>query len=141
MQKLADDYGPRGVVFLGVHTADGTLEQINKLKQFKKWAAPTGLDEGTSITDGRTANAYGVRDYPAIVLIDRQGVIRYRTDIQPADMKAFMEHRRKLAEAYDIPWPLPQNPTAEEAVEIGNKLMVALISRELESMLAAAQLP
>ncbi|MCA9127229.1 MAG: redoxin domain-containing protein, partial [Planctomycetales bacterium] len=129
MQKLADDYGPRGVVFLGVHTADGTIEQINKLKQFKKWAAPTGLDEGTSITDGRTANAYGVRGYPAIVLIDGQGVIRYRSDLQPADMKAFMEDQRKLAEANDIPWPLPQNPTAEEAVEIGNKLMVALISR------------
>lgn len=141
MQKLADDYGPRDVVFLGVHTADGTLEQINKLKQFKKWAAPTGLDEGTSITDGRTANAYGVRGYPAIVLIDRQGIIRYRTDIQPADMKAFMEDQRKLAEANDIPWPLPQNPTAEEAVEIGNKLMVALISRELESMLAASKEP
>lgn len=52
-----------------------------------------------------------------------------------------MQDQHNLADANDIPWPLPQSPTAEVAVEIGNKLMVALVSRELESILAASKEP
>ncbi len=135
MQKLAEDYEKRGVTFVGVHTADGTIEEITKLKRLKNWSTQSAIDQGTSITDSKTAGAYGVRGYPTVVVIDADGIIRYRTDILPADTEAFMKDQRQLALANGIEWPLPENPTAAQAVEISNKMNYANIARELDRLL------
>ena len=60
LQQLADQYDGRGVIFVGIHTADGGIEQINQLKELRNWKTPSGLDAGTSITDGETCRSYGV---------------------------------------------------------------------------------
>ena len=102
MKSLADQYEPRGVVFLGIHTADGDMHQINKLKKSMGWDTPTGIDKGTSITDSKTADAYGVTGFPGIVIIDTEGDVAFHTGILPKDMKVFMAGMEQLAKANDI---------------------------------------
>ncbi len=110
---------------MGVHSADGNIEEIRKLQRLKQWSTPSAIDQGTSITDSKTAGAYGVSGFPTVVVIDADGIIRYRTDILPADTEAFMEDQRQLALANGVAWPLPENPTAAQAVEISNKMNYA----------------
>ena len=141
MQKLADEYEQRGVAFVGIHSADGTIEEISKLKQLKNWAAPSAIDQGTSITDSKTAGAYGVTGFPTVVVIDVEGMIQYRTDILPTDMAAFTEDQRKLAEANGVEWPLPDNPTPAQAIEISNKMNYANIARQLDRLLKKVDSP
>ncbi len=47
MQALAEKYEAKGVVFLGIHTAEGEFHQITKLKKLHGWSAPSAIDRGT----------------------------------------------------------------------------------------------
>ena len=138
MQELADKYEPRGVVFLAIHTADGELDQINKLKKVKAWKTVTGIDRGTAINDGASCQRYGVHGYPSIIVIDGAGKIAYNSDIQPEDIDEAMKDMQKLAESLKIPWPLADEPV-EEAISQMNKLIVAMHSREIEKAIAAGR--
>lgn len=83
MQQLAEKYEPKGVVFLGIHTADGDLDQMNKLKKSMGWKAPSGLDLGSSTVDGKTSTIYGIRAYPSVVIVDGEGKVAFNSSIMP----------------------------------------------------------
>jgi thiol-disulfide isomerase/thioredoxin len=135
LQQLADKYDRRGVVFVGIHTADGSIEQINQLKELRSWTTPSGLDVGTSITDSATCRSYGVGGFPTIVVVDEEGRIAYRTDIQPEDRDQFMKEMGEFAKSLEIPWPPKNDAPREEMEAMMNKLMVANISREIDRVL------
>jgi beta-lactamase regulating signal transducer with metallopeptidase domain/thiol-disulfide isomerase/thioredoxin len=137
MKTLAEKYENKGVVFLGIHTADGDVGQINKLKKSMGWNTPSGLDLGTSITDGKTCLAYGIRGYPSVVIIDAQGKIAFNGSIEPKSREAMMRDMEKLAKANAIPWP-PTERSEEDNKEAITRLQIARFSREIERVLKDA---
>lgn len=135
MQALAEKYEPKDVVFLGIHTPDGELDQIRKLKKLRGWTAPSGIDRGTSNADGTTSSAYGIRGYPSVLIIDRQGKVAFNSGIEPKDRDAFMEEMGELAKANGIAWPPNEKAPQSEQEENMSKLMQAMFSREIDRVL------
>tara|TARA_R110002049_G_scaffold296773_1_gene485132 strand:- start:1816 stop:4887 length:3072 start_codon:yes stop_codon:yes gene_type:complete len=131
--KLAQKYGAQGVVFLGIHTAEGEMSQIKKLQQSEEWTTPTGIDRGTSILNSVTCERYGVQGYPTQIIIDRKGRIAFRSDIEPPGNRE--TYIRKLAEASGVKWPPAENATEVELTDIMNRVQYTLLSREIERVL------
>ena len=138
MQELAVKYQPKGVIFLAIHTPDGDVDQINKLKKVNSWMTESGIDRGTTISDGASAKSYGVHGYPTVIVIDSEGKIGFNSGIEPQDRAAFMKDIQQLAQSLQIPWPLPDKPD-DAAISEMNKLFVALYSREIDKVIAAGR--
>ncbi|MGP1345102.1 MAG: TlpA family protein disulfide reductase [Phycisphaerales bacterium] len=68
--ELAKKFADKGVTFLGVCSPRGG-ETMKPAGERAGMEFPTALD-----TDGKAAEAYGVRFYPTYVVLDRQGLIR-----------------------------------------------------------------
>jgi beta-lactamase regulating signal transducer with metallopeptidase domain/thiol-disulfide isomerase/thioredoxin len=139
--KLAEDFKNQGVDFLGIHTADGDLAQINKLKNIHQWTTPTGIDRGSSMVDGATCRDYGVRGYPTTVIIGTDGKIAFNSGIPPQDREAFMEQMEALAKESGIQWPPPADADQEEMAEFANQIQYALLSREIKRVLPGTGKP
>ena len=132
-KKLAQKYGAQGVVFLGIHTAEGEMSQIKKLQQSEEWTTPTGIDRGTSILNSVTCERYGVQGYPTQIIIDRKGRIAFRSDVEPlGNREAYI---RKLAEASGVKWPPAKNESEAEMTDVMNRIQYTLLSREIELVL------
>ena len=136
MQELAEKYESKGVTFLGIHTPDGDLEQISKLKKEMGWKTETGIDRGSSVSDGASAARYGVRGYPSIIVIDPEGKVAFNSSYHPEDTDGFMKEMQQLAESLQIPWPLPEDDS-DEAVSSMTRILRAMYSREIDKVLAA----
>ena len=134
MQQLAEKYEPKGVIFLGIHTADGDLDQMNKLKKSMGWKTPSGLDLGSSIVESKTSTVYGIRGYPSVVIIDAEGKVAFNSSIEPESREAMMKEMETLAKANDIPWP-PNEGSEEEMKETMTRLQIAMFSREIDRLL------
>ena len=136
-KRLARKYGGQGVVFLGIHTPDGEMSQINKLKKSEQWTTPTALDRGTSILDGATCQSYGVQSYPTQIIIDANGKIAFRSDVEPPqDRTTYM---RNLADTSGVKWPPAENATQDEKIEMMTQILYTMLSRELERVLKTEQ--
>ncbi|WP_417390671.1 M56 family metallopeptidase [Gimesia sp.] len=136
-KRLAQKYKEQGVIFLGIHTADGEMSQIKKLLQSEQWTIPTGIDRGTSILDNVTGKKYGIQGYPSLIVINPEGQIAFRSDIKtPGDRAVFM---KTLAEESGVKWPPAENATQTEIIEMMNQLQYTLFSREIERVLNAKQ--
>lgn len=136
MQELAEKYESKGVAFLGIHTPDGDLELIGKLKKEMGWKTETGIDRGSSVSDGASAAHYGVQGFPSIIVIDPEGKVAFNSSYHPEDTEGFMKEMQQLAESLQIPWPLPEDDS-DEAVFSMNRILRAMISREIDKVLAA----
>ena len=135
MQALAEKYQEKGVVFLGIHTPDGEFDQIGKLKKLHGWTAPSGIDRGTSNADGTTSMAYGIRGYPSLLIIDRQGKVAFNSGIEPKDRNVFMQEMSELAKSNGITWPPNEKAPQPEQEASMDKLMQAMFSREIDRVL------
>ena len=141
MEQLAKKYEKQDVVFFGVHTPDGDMDQIKKLQKVKGWTAPTAVDVGTSRAGGETIKRYGVRGFPTVMLIAPDGKIAFNSDDHAEDQQAVLARLQKLAESLDVPWPPEKWGEGEEAAKQFNKLIFAMYSAEVDKALAAAMLP
>ena len=141
MEQLAKKYEKQDVVFFGVHTPDGDMDQIKKLQKVKGWTAPTAVDVGTSRAGGETIKRYGVRGFPTVMLIAPDGKIAFNGDDRAEDQQAVLARLQKLAESLDVPWPPEKWGEGEEAAKQFNKLIFAMYSAEVDKALAAAMLP
>jgi outer membrane protein assembly factor BamB/beta-lactamase regulating signal transducer with metallopeptidase domain/thiol-disulfide isomerase/thioredoxin len=136
MQALADKYEPQGVVFLSIHTPAGSMEQINKLRKLKSWNAPVALDRGASLSEGQTAQRYGVSGFPTVIIIDRDGKIGFNTSVEPKDRAAFLRSMQAVAKSAKIAFPSDKNGSDAEAEKQMNALVNALLSAEIDASLA-----
>ncbi|QDV50481.1 M56 family metallopeptidase [Gimesia fumaroli] len=132
-KRLEKKFAKQGVVFLGIHTADGEMSQINKLKQSEQWTIPTGIDRGTSILDSVTGEKYGVQGYPALIVINTDGKITFRSDVEPSKNRE--TYMRELAEASGVKWPPGENASEAEMIQMMNQMQYTLLSREIERVL------
>ncbi len=79
VQKFAEKYGPRGVVVIGIHSAqDG--------ESCRAFVEKQGLTFPIAIDSGKTAEAFGIEAWPSVFLIDRTGkvITAYENGV-PAD--------------------------------------------------------
>lgn len=141
MQGLAEKYESKRVAFLGIHTPDGDLDQIEKLKKEKGWKTETGIDRGSSVADGASAARYGVTGYPSILVIDPEGKVAFNSSRDPKDEDAFLKELQQLAESLQMAWPPPEDESeeSEEAISYMNKLFGAMLSREIDKAIAAGK--
>lgn len=134
MRDLAAKYGPREVVFLAIHTAGGDRQQIERLKRLYSWNAPSAIDRGTSEADSACARLYGVRGFPTVMVIDRQGKIAFNSSVDPQGVETFMKDMRELALSLEIPWPIPDDDQ-EQAMLYMSRIQAAFYGREIEKAL------
>lgn len=82
MQKLLNE-GKSGAVFIGVNTAGDTKEDVlTYLGQFKtKITFPYLLDPDKSVD-----KLYSQRLMPTVIIIDKDGIIRYRGSTTPKEI-------------------------------------------------------
>jgi thiol-disulfide isomerase/thioredoxin len=133
--KLAEDFKNEDVVFLGIHTPDGDMAQINKLNNIHQWASLTGIDRGRTMLDGATCRRYGVRGYPTTIIISADGRIAFNSNVSPRDRETHMKHIAELAKESGIQWPPPADAAQEELSRVGNQIQHALLSREIKRVL------
>jgi RNA polymerase sigma factor (sigma-70 family) len=83
LERLKQKYEPRGVVFLSIHTPGEEIGVIHRFLNLKKASFISALDQGQDVGDnGTTANHYGVKGYPTLVMIDRQGNVAFHSGIR-----------------------------------------------------------
>ena len=89
INRLAEEFGPRGLKVLAVNTGINDAEgKARALWKKHDYGFPTGFDHVFEI--GR---AFGIRGVPTIFLVDSKGVVRYKHVQLPQNME---EHFKKL---------------------------------------------
>jgi peroxiredoxin len=89
INRLAEEFGPRGLKVLAVNTGINDAEgKARALWKKHDYGFPTGFDHVFEI--GR---AFGIRGVPTIFLVDSKGVVRYKHVQLPENME---EHFKKL---------------------------------------------
>ncbi len=95
LEHLKQKYEPRGVVFLSIHTPGEDIGRIRRFLEFKKSSFISALDEDRKKSDnslnGVTADRYGVRGYPTLVMIDRRGNVAFHSGIGTKEGVAAMK--------------------------------------------------
>ena len=75
IQQWLRDYGPRGLVVIGVDVthSEAELRDTNAVENF---ARRHGMRHPIAVDDGSMAAAYGVDSHPAYLVFDTQGILR-----------------------------------------------------------------
>ena len=95
LEKLRAKYEPLGVVFLTLHTPGENEKTVRKVLEMKKASLIFAFD-GPRKNDefdlnGVTAERYGVRGYPTLVMINRQGNVVFHSGIAAKEDVAAMK--------------------------------------------------
>ena len=129
LERLEQKYEPRGVVFLSIHTPGEDIGKIRRFLDLKKSTLVSALDEahdpGDNARNGLTADRYGVRGYPTLVMIDRRGNVAFHSGIGTREGVAAM---KALGKEMGI-----EESTMTEADF--HRLWEAFFSREVEKVL------
>ena len=96
LEKLRAKYEPLGVVFLTLHTPGKDEKTVRKVLEMKKASLIFAFDHDREARrsfdlNGMTAERYGVRGYPTLVMIDRQGNVAFHTGTDPKEGVAAMK--------------------------------------------------
>ena len=109
--KLAGRFEPLGVEFLAIHNAEldpkHAQVQARKLLEFKSAPLVMAIDQirVSKHARGLTADRYGLRGYPVVIVIDRAGKIAFRSDTTtgPGNLTAvftqMLQNSRTMTEA------------------------------------------
>jgi len=132
LERLKQKYESRGVVFLSIHTPGEEIGKIRRFLDLKKTSLVSALDEDHGQHDnsynGVTAERYGVRGYPTLVLIDRQGNVAFHTGIGTKEGIAAM---KTLGREMGLP-ELQESTMTKDQFE---RLREAFFGREIEKVL------
>lgn len=83
IKQLAAEFGPKGLAVLGVNV--GINDSPRKAKVYHQRLQlnyPVVFDQGSRVTQ-----SYGVVGTPTIIILDRQGVVRYKSASVPQDLQ------------------------------------------------------
>ena len=125
--QLRNGFEPRGVVFIAIHVPGEDETQVRKVLDFKQSLLLYAIDLQNPVNPrgafGATAWNYGVRRFPAAIVIDRQGKVAFNTD---APVKNPQPPAGKNARA------VPDEVMTEQE---RNELFRASLAREIEKAL------
>ncbi len=95
LERLKQKYEPRGVAFLSIHTPGEEIGKIGRFLDVKKSSLISALDEdrgkGDGSKNGVTADRYGVKGYPTLVMVDRRGNLAFHSGIGTREGVAAMK--------------------------------------------------
>jgi peroxiredoxin len=132
MKTLHVKYQGRDVVVLSIHSAGGSLDQIRDFQRQFKMESPCGLDVGDEVVNGVTAKSYGVRGWPTVFIIGRDGRIAWSSD---QNSRTGMKLIERAAKAVSIPWPIDDKAPKEKLVEQMCRIQVYLFSEAIDEAL------
>jgi thiol-disulfide isomerase/thioredoxin len=85
LERLRKAYEPKGVVFLAVHTPEDDIGRVRRFLDLNKSTMASAIDASRGVNDGSkngaTAERYGVRGYPSLILIDRKGEVAFNSNV------------------------------------------------------------
>jgi alkyl hydroperoxide reductase subunit AhpC len=131
--KLATAFQDRGVEFLAIHNAEEDEEyaqkQARKVLAFKGAPLVLAIDQTRNLTPdrGMTADQYGIRGQPVLVVIDRAGKIAFRNDTATG--------ARNLSAIFRQMVQNPKEMTEQKA----NQLIERMLADEIEKVLAKSK--
>ncbi len=96
LEKLRAKYEPLGVVFLTLHTPGENEKTVRKVLEMKKASLIFAFDrdrkrDAVFDLNGMTAERYGVKGYPTLIMIDRRGNMAYHSGIDTREGVAAMK--------------------------------------------------
>jgi thiol-disulfide isomerase/thioredoxin len=133
MKNLMTKYKDRDVVFLSVHTAGTDIEQVRVFQRQQKWEPLSGLDLGDDVIEGATAKTYGVRGYPTLLIIGRDGCVAWSTDQNRQNGMKLME---RAARALSIPWPIDEKAPEKDLIDKVCRIQEFLFTEAIDQALA-----
>jgi peroxiredoxin len=82
INAVYEEYKAKGVVFVAVNPlVNDSLQKVERFVQNYKIGYPVALDEGAAVT-----RLFRVTGAPTIVVVDKDGIIRYRGQSIPANL-------------------------------------------------------
>jgi hypothetical protein len=156
LTEVQDRFRGQKVTFIAIHTgepdAEALAKRIQEYADEQGWQFLQAIDVGTMSENSRTSCAYGVHGFPNEVVVNREGVVVFNSDIPPAGMEdivgkscdeitpeeearfeAFMKQR---FEAAGVAWSDDDSRT-EELIERTNRVHAYFLTQEIEKALQA----
>ncbi len=91
INEMAAEFGPKGMLFLGVNVGvNDSAKKVRRYAKKYKMQYPLYFDEGSKLT-----KTFKVSGTPTVIIVDKKGVVRYRDIAPPADL---LTHFDKLNE-------------------------------------------
>ncbi|MFC1758561.1 hypothetical protein ACFL2H_07305 [Planctomycetota bacterium] len=84
---------------------------------------------------GETIQRYAIQGYPSVLVIDRNGIIKFNSGDVPKDREVFMRDMEEMAKSAGLPWPLDKDATEEETMGRMTKLQVVMFGRMIDEAL------
>jgi peroxiredoxin len=128
-QRFAED----GVVFLGIHSARETLDEVVAWMKEKDWRLPTGLDKFDASKASVTTTAYGV-SVPSFVIIGRDGRIAFNRDAAAGE-DGGAQMFRKAAQALNIDLDAEEKKSDEEGCDACVRILEYIQSSAIQNAL------
>lgn len=86
LNRVAAELGPRGLVVLGINVGvNDSPARVRAYRDRHGIAFPLAFDRG-----GRVSRSFGVWGVPTFMLVDREGVVRFRRSLLPEDLEAYV---------------------------------------------------
>ncbi|OAI57949.1 hypothetical protein AYO47_00205 [Planctomyces sp. SCGC AG-212-M04] len=105
--KLQKQFGPRDVVFVAVHTADGDMREIREMSSRMGWNALLALDKSVDDGLGESLQRFGVPGLPTVFVIGRDGRVAFTTNGMKEDV--FMKLLEQSAKEAGVAWPINES--------------------------------
>jgi thiol-disulfide isomerase/thioredoxin len=83
LKEIHETYATKGMPLIAIDVSvNDSLKKVEKYLEDHKITYPVIFDEGSKIT-----KLYGVQGTPTVVIVDRGGIVRYRSAAIPDDLK------------------------------------------------------
>ncbi|MBI5248749.1 MAG: TlpA family protein disulfide reductase [Desulfomonile tiedjei] len=87
LKEIYSTYVPKGMTFLAINTSvNDSLKKAKRYVEKYEIPYPVIFDSGSEIT-----KRFAVRGTPTIIIVDKQGIIRYRSADLPGDLAEHFE--------------------------------------------------
>ena len=90
----------------------------------------TAIDSG----EDETAKRYGVKDYPTLLVIGRDGRIAWNS--KQVSTEDGMQNLERAARSLSIPWPIDEKQPEDKLIEQVSQLQEFLFGEAIDKMLA-----
>lgn len=114
VEELQRKYRDQDVVFLGIHSAGTSMDEIKKSLEKHGSTLVTGQDAGPKLEEGGTVKAYRPFGWPTTVVIGADGIVTWTSGEFTGDREAVLQEMHRLAMKAGLPWPIDKGADTEE---------------------------